>query len=220
MICSIEKRLSLQLEVHSRDIFTLSERLDKAEKTNCELREENNALRRSVKAMTHQLAEVEGKQDDIGQEPLSTTLLVHGVRDAGVTPQEMKVKVISILNDKIADAKIELGEVSAVERMGKRAQTVAEHSTGDHIKVSPIVLKFASKESRDRVLKNRRQLKSTGVSITEQLTLRKAALLKQASDLVKSQKLEAAWSHDGKILIKYANKIVSISTACDLERYP
>ena len=169
--------------------------------------------------MTLQISQLEGKLDDLGQESRSTVLLVHGVRDVGTTPQEMRAKVIGILNEKISEAKLVDNDITGIERMGSsRSSAQAADRTTQGRKVSPILLKFSGKESRDRVLRNRRHLKATGVSVTEQLTPRKSALLKRASDLVRSDKLEAAWSHDGKIIVKdKGNKVLNICAASELD---
>lgn len=221
LISSIEMKLSTQLGVHSGEIFTLSQRIDKLEKRNSDLQGDNDALRLTVKAMSQQMARLEGKLDDVGQETRSTTLLVHGVRDPGATPQEIKSKVVSMLNEKIVAAKIELSEISVVEKMGSssRASPGTEQATGER-KVSPILLKFTTKEARDRVLRNRRYLKNSGTSITEHLTPLKSALLKQANELVRNEKLGAAWSHDGKIIVKdKSNKILNILSTSELDMY-
>ena len=220
LVSAIDKKLSVQLEVHSSEIFGLAKRLDKLEKQNSELVDDNKALRDTVKAMSQQMEKLESKIDDVGQDSRSTSLLVQGVRDVGSTNQDTKTKVISLLNEKIVYAKIEISDVSTVEVMGARSSTSAADRNDGNKKVSPIILKFTSKESRDRVLKNRRQLKDTGVSITEQLTPRKTALLKKANDFVKDRKLEAAWSHDGKIIIKDSNgRIICISIESELDKY-
>ena len=63
----------------------------------------------------------------------------------------------------------------------------------------PIIIKFARYNIRNRVLKNKKKLKDTGVSITESLTQKRMQMLTKARDefLFKN-----VWTQDGKILVK------------------
>ena len=63
----------------------------------------------------------------------------------------------------------------------------------------PIVIKFARYNIRNRVLKNKKKLKDTGVSITESLTQKRMQMLTKARNefLFKN-----VWTQDGKILVK------------------
>ncbi len=201
------------------DIFRLAERLDKVEKRNEQLARENLTLRDSLKSLQQKADHLEGKVDDMGIESRSTSLLIHGVRETAASQTEVKAQVIRILNDKIVEAKLSDADVTTVERMGPRRASGAAAQAGVQ-KVSPILIKLNTKDVRDRILRNRRQLKDSGVSVTEQLTPMKASLLKRASDLVRENKLQAAWSHDGKILVKdQHNKITSVFAISDLDMF-
>jgi hypothetical protein len=66
----------------------------------------------------------------------------------------------------------------------------------------------------------RKAFKEKRIAITEQLTANHAQLLKKASELVMARRLQAAWSHDEKILIKLLdNRVVLISAVSDLVQY-
>jgi len=45
-------------------------------------------------------------------------------------------------------------------------------------------------------------MKNNMKSLTEQLTVKKAQLLKKAGELVETKKINSTWAHDGKILAK------------------
>ena len=63
-------------------------------------------------------------------------------------------------------------------------------------KPSLTIVKFHDREIRDLVIKNRRQLKSRKISITDDLTRMNQQLL---SKLRASSGIEAAWSWNGKV---------------------
>ena len=66
----------------------------------------------------------------------------------------------------------------------------------------------------------RRGLKGKGISLTEQLTSRKANILRKANELVVSKCIQSSWSHEGRILIKtLSNEIVVITNINQLSRY-
>lgn len=88
-----------------------------------------------------------------------------------------------------------------------------------------IIVKFTSYRARERMMKNRKNLKGSelnGVFINEDLTRNRSSMLYEARLLVKLKqpKLHGAWSSDGKILIKdLSGKIHKISSSHELEPY-
>ncbi|XP_072179222.1 uncharacterized protein [Diadema setosum] len=75
------------------------------------------------------------------------------------------------------------------------------HRTGrkkaDTAAPRPIIVKLTSYRKRQEILKRRRHLKGSGVSIHEDLTKRNVDLLRKASQ---HAKVKAAWSSDGRII--------------------
>jgi UDP:flavonoid glycosyltransferase YjiC (YdhE family) len=61
---------------------------------------------------------------------------------------------------------------------------------------NPIIARFVNRSVRDAIIAARRQLKETGISISEDLTPKNAKLL---TSLKKSVKVQEAWSWNGKI---------------------
>ena len=163
LIASIDCKLSMKLDAQAGDIFRLAERLDKVEKRNEQLARENLTLRDSLKSLQQKADHLEGKVDDMGTESRSTSLLIHGVRETDATQAEVKAQVIRILNDKIVEAKLSETDVTTVERMGPRRSAATAAQAGGRQKVSPILIKLTTKDTRDRILRNRRQLKDNGV---------------------------------------------------------
>ena len=65
-------------------------------------------------------------------------------------------------------------------------------------------MKFARQNVRGRVFREKRKLKGTGKSITENITTKR---IDQLSDARKILVFNSVWSYDGKILYKTNNEI-------------
>jgi hypothetical protein len=82
------------------------------------------------------------------------------------------------------------------------------------------VIQFANRKIRNATLSQRKNLKGKGITVTEQLTTRRAQLLRKSSDLVASHRLEGAWSHEGKVIIKtLSGRTTAIKNEQDLINY-
>ena len=73
-------------------------------------------------------------------------------------------------------------------------------------KSRPIIVKFARYNTRNKVFRKKKQLKGSGVSITESLTARRNSQLKKARE---EHEFKNVWSVDGRILYldKNDNKV-------------
>ena len=73
-------------------------------------------------------------------------------------------------------------------------------------KARPIIIKFARYNTRNKVFRKKKQLKGSGVSITESLTARRISQLKKARE---EHEFKNVWSVDGKIMYldKNDNKV-------------
>lgn len=89
----------------------------------------------------------------------------------------------------------------------------------------PILVRFANRKSRDKVLLARKQLKkrpdNSRVYINEHLTLANAAIFSETRKLVKAKKLYSTWTREGKIYCKSTDDPTErprrVSTLMDLE---
>lgn len=87
-------------------------------------------------------------------------------------------------------------DIDRVHRVGK------PNSSG---KARQIIVKFATYRARQKVYKNRSRLRegvNRGVYINEDLTRTRSNLLFQARQMVKTGKIDSAWSSDGVILLR------------------
>ena len=150
---------------------------------------------------------LDDKIDDLEQYSRRNCLLLHGVKEK--TDENTNEQLIETINKSInLDTPITSNDIDRSHRLG-RPKTNTDRPR-------PIIIKFCSYQKRNSVFKNKRQLKNTGKLITENLTVKRQALLAQASSL---DTVEATWSIDGRIicLIK-DNKRVTITKVEDLKK--
>src|SRR3989442_172767 len=126
---------------------------------------------------------------------------------------DIVTKSFNTAMDRITDS-IESSDISILHRISR------PQSTSNSSRPRPVVVKFTRKSMRNDVLHHRKELKGKNISITEQLTSPRSSALKKANDLVISGKLSAAWSQDGRILIKaHDNLMRQIASISDLAQY-
>ena len=82
------------------------------------------------------------------------------------------------------------------------ASKVSESGRRQDNRGRPIIIKLASYRVRQSILKSRRRLKNTGISINEDLTKPNYDILKQTRS---SSNVTAAWSQDGRIFVALAS---------------
>ncbi|XP_034241163.1 uncharacterized protein LOC117645228 [Thrips palmi] len=100
-----------------------------------------------------------------------------------------------------------------------RAHRVGRPSSNN--KPRPIIVKFTSYAHRREMWKNKRALKGSPVSIAEDLTRARAALLYKVNN---TYPRKTVWTSDGVILVKYNDTVLRMVTEEDLDeayrRYP
>lgn len=218
LIDSLDKKLNMRLDIQETSIFDINKRIDRLEKANLELRNENQMLKDSVNTMAAKLEQVTQSCDDIDQYSRGSNILIHGVPSPpGNAPEpNLAMDMTNLLNTHL-NVSISLADVNLIHRL-PRTNTAA--SASGRPKPPPIIIQFINKQIRNQILANRKLLKGKGFSITEQLTSRKATLLRKASELVTASKLLSAWSHEGKVLVKtLANHTVPITCLAELLQY-
>ena len=214
LITSLEHRLSQRLDIHETSLFDVNKRIDGLDKQCRKLEQENAGLHDSLAVLTTKCGKLEIVCDDLEQRSRSCNLLLHGrsVEDDEMEGGKLTQRVLTTFSSSLG-LSVQSGDVGVVHRT--RRSDVSRGSSQS--KPPPVVIQFNNRATRNLVLENRKKLKRTGVSITEQLTARRMALLKTASDLVTAQKLQSSWSHDGRILVKSAdNRTVIVHSASDL----
>ena len=131
--------------------------------------------------------------------------------------------MVHILNTNL-NITLNTNDISAVHRLPKHHATSAvtgtDATSSTHPKPAPILIQLSNKKTRSLILSKRKDLKGKGFSITEHLTLRKSLLLRQATDAVKAKKIQSAWSHEGKVIIRTLNNRTTVLSAREeLDQY-
>ena len=220
LIGALDQKLSLKLDMQSSEMFDLHKRVDTLDDKLQNLHAENVTLRETIKSLNARVDKVGVTHDDIEQYSRSDNLLIFGVsRDSGSMPEtQLGKKVIDLINTNIPGVNIAETDISVVHRIGR--PPVSPAPSGGISKPQPVVVRFTRRSMRNNILLRRKELKGKSISISEQLTSDRAKLLKKASDLVTSKRLQGAWSHDGKVLIILSdNSIRQVSMESDLIQF-
>ena len=89
-------------------------------------------------------------------------------------------------------------DIANVSRMRNNTRTEVRSSMP-----MAMIIKFQNERARNYVFSNKKKLKGTGKVISEFLTIKKSALLKECHDKIPGTFAERSiWTHYGKILIK------------------
>jgi hypothetical protein len=210
---AIERKLNNRLDTQEVQVFDCNKRIDKLEKTCADLTKENEELRSTIKLLTNKLSEISTNCDDLDQYSRNSNLLIHGLpisQTSSETPSIIEGNVLHVLNSNLGLA-LTPSDVNAVHRLPRQQP----QSSTSHAKPPPIIVQFTSRKVRNAVLQNRRNLKGKGFSITEQLTAKKSALLRQATDYVTSGQIKGCWSQEGKIIVKTRNDRTTVVTSVE-----
>lgn len=80
-----------------------------------------------------------------------------------------------------------------------------------------IIVKFASYRDKHSVMRNRRMLKGSGITISENLTKARVTLLKSAQETFGR---EHVWTMDGVVWVKHMNRKYRITHEAELLEMP
>lgn len=151
------------------------------------------------------------KIDELEQYSRRNCLLIHGIEEN--QSENTTNKAIDTF-DKL-DINIDTKDIDRSHRLGRKSTNSTSNETHKR-KPRPIIVKFVSYAQRNLVFRNKRKLKHSGISISENLTTRRQQLLREASS---SDAIDAAWTSDGKVICLLKNgKKVTLTTLRDLSK--
>lgn len=214
-----------------------------------------DSLRKQLKDKESEVADLRSEvqalkvsYDDLEQHGRRGSMRIFGMPEH--TTGHVDDKVLSLINDHLqVTPPLVLDDIEVAHRLGKPPPPpfvpdpvpVHQASGGDasaDVSSSPstlpppraIIVKFASRRTKARVMRNKKLLKDNPfkaaddsthtVYISDDLTKRRANLAYQARQLKSSDKIRDTWTYDCKILIKYTNgRISPIMNASDLDKY-
>ena len=114
-------------------------------------------------------------------------LLVHGMAEEIV--EDTDEKIINTLQQSM-DETIKPEDIDRSHRLGKP-------KSSKNAKPRPIIIKFVRYNTRNRIHRNKKKLKGTGISVTESLTAERINILEKARE---EHTFNNVWSQDGRIM--------------------
>jgi len=151
-----------------------------------------------VKALYLKMESITIKQDELDAYSRRNCLLVHGIKE--VQNEDSTSVVLDLLREKgIADLSAE--SIDRSHRLGPSNQS--------RKKPRPIIIKFCSYAHRRIVYSNKKKLKDSGITITEQLTGTRMEILRKARTRFSHTNI---WTSDGTIIILHNNQRHRITT--------
>ena len=114
------------------------------------------------------------------------------------TVEDTDEKIIKTLQQS-TDETIKPEDIDRSHRLGKP-------KSSKNAKPRPLIVKFVRYNTRNRIYRNKKKLKETGISVTESLTAKRINMLEKARE---EHTFNIVWSQDGRIMFfdKETNKV-------------
>lgn len=169
-------------------------------------------LETTIHKLQKGLATAETKIDDGEQYSRRNCLLIHGIPERlNEDTSALAIKTFDDLSTDEFKVEIQPTDLDRTHRLGKKKVSLDDSKP----RPRPIIVKFCSYENRKLVYKNKKELKGSGITISESLTAHRMELLRLAK---RHPKVEAAWSMDGRISCLLENKKrVNINNKRDID---
>ena len=158
--------------------------------------EEIKLLKKENGYLNKILDEIDVEVDRQEQYSRRNCLLVHGKVEE--TVEDTDEKIINTLQQ-ILDETIKPEDIVRSHRLGKP-------KFSKNAKPRPLIKKFARYNTRNRICRNKKKLKGTGISVTESFTTKRINMVGKARE---EHSFSNVWSQDGKIMFfdKNTNKV-------------
>ena len=184
------KNSQIKGEEHLRELTKFIEfannRFDEYEKEKKEKDELIKNLRKDVNDMAGIIDNLSLGLDRPEQYSRQNCLLLHNIPET--SNENTDDLVIKTVNEELLEA-ITINEIDGSHRLGKSQAG----------KIRPVIVKFARYHTRNKLFRKKKLLKGKQVSITESLTKRRMAELKEARE---KHGFHDVWTSDGKIMYK------------------
>ena len=170
-----------------------------------------DSLKSQLTSLEEKNDEMEEKYDELEQYSRRNSLRFIGLPET--SSEDCYAKTVDVLNNSLnLDPPLELSDLDRVHRCGKPKMNPAGSR--------PMLIKFATYRQRQRVMTNRSTLRGTDMFLNEDLTPRRAKLLKSVRDAKREGQLKDAWTADGRIRIRNnANQVHLIKSLLDLTKH-
>ena len=196
MITQTKESFSTQISGVSNEVFTLSQRVDTLEKEKDILNKKNEELIERVAKLETKVDQTAYDVDEVESYSRRSCLIVHGLKpEAGKTDEET---FISLCDNKFSSCSITSDHIGKIHRI-RNTQRQSNYPDKPDI----LVVKFSQDRFRDKIFKNKKNLKESGITITEILTAKRSALLKTCLERIPGGRDQRSiWTDNGKILVK------------------
>ena len=196
IITQIKESFSTQISGVSSEVFTLSQKVDSLEKEKDVLRKNNEELLARVIKLEAKVDQTAYDVDEVESYSRRSCLIVHGLKPQhGKTDEQT---FLSLCDDKFSNCSITSYHIGKIHRI-RNTQRQTTHPDKPDI----LVVKFAQDRYRDLIFKNKKNLKDSGITITEMLTAKRSALLKTCLEKIPGGRDQRSiWTDNGKILVK------------------
>lgn len=166
-----------------------------------DLKADNERLTRENSALKKRVSTLEAQMDASEQYSRRNSLRISGIPE---TVNDDTDQIVLHVAETVG-VNISPSEIDRSHRLGRPGNR----------QIRDILVKFTSYRARERLMKNRRNLKTSelrGVFVNEDLTKVRSKLLFEARKCVKTKHLLGAWSSDGRILVKDKKGTVAVVT--------
>ena len=203
------------------EIYKFQQRLDKLENDNSNLRASLEAAETKNQELTDQLEKANANIDEIEQSSRRPCIIVNNL------PKENgRSEYDSFIN--MCEGKVKLGtdemsvirnKITKIYRLGK-LQNENDNDASNR-KPRPLLVRSVDDNIRNLVFKQKKQLKGTGIVISEYLTPTRSALLKKCYEKIPGSVTQRSiWTDNGRILVKKTGgNIVNITKELDITTF-
>ena len=213
--------IATKVEALEKQISTvevkLTEKLkQETEKAKKSIEEELNTsfqmLEEGLKQKMSLIDKTNEARNNLEQYTRKNSARLFGVKESDdeATPESQAIHIIK------EHLRIEINEseVEIAHRVGKYRQ----EGKLDSKKARPILIKFLSHKSKEKIMKAKRHFKGSNYWITEDLTSVNLEKLKCLNELRKAGKIRNVWTTDGKIRVRRLNdSVVTITSSEDIK---
>ena len=168
-----------------------------------ELRSENEFLHSKIGELETKIDIALKQSHHNSQYSRRNNLRFFGVKEnAG---ENVFATIVDLVKNKLNVTDFSMMEIDAAHRLG------VQDSKQQNPKPRAIIVRFVRRTMRDKIIKNRKLLAKTRMSITEDLTKQNAQLMYAAKN---HDAVESVWSSEGRIMIcvKGSKKITAIKS--------
>ena len=204
---NVEKLTTSVAEVKG-EIHDIRVENDKLKQNVEELKSENEYLHDKIHQLEFQVNLIAKQCHHNAQYSRRNNLRFFGIRE--VDGENVFDRIVDIVKSKLYINDFSHSEIDAAHRVG-----FPDKANPDDPKPRAIIVRFVRRTMRDRVIRSRKALAKSRMSITEDHTKQNLQLL---NDAKKHVAVESAWSSEGRIMIciKESHKIVSIKSMSHL----